>query len=104
MLGREDRHEADVDTVRHVSYVTNGGVDSSVTFPTLGCTSTKSEPIHLHWLQRDGETQSHSERIGLTTSFACASGYAYSCTSSFELHYTSGDVQFQRFDFTCTND
>jgi hypothetical protein len=85
----------------NVSFVTNGTSDYTVSIPLLGCTSSKSEPVHLHWLRKADETQSHSERLKQTNSFTCASGDSYSCTSTFELHETSGDVQFQRSDFVC---
>ena len=88
----------------NVSFVTNGSVDYVVSIPLLGCTSTKSEPIHLHWLERDGELQSASERLVQTTSFVCDDGYAYSCISTFALHMANGEVQFQRPEFTCTTD
>ena len=85
----------------NVSFVTNGTTDYTVSIPLLGCTSTKSEPVHLHWLRKNGDPQTHSQRLAQTNSFTCASGYSSSCTSTFELHETSGDVQFQRFDFVC---
>ena len=87
-----------------LSYVTNGTNDYSVSLPWAGCTTTKSEPVHLHWLTRDGEVQSHSERLEQTTSFSCAGSSTHTCTSSFELHMANGDVQFQRPEFVCSND
>jgi hypothetical protein len=88
----------------NVSHITNGTNDYTVSLPLSGCTSTKSEPVHIHWLTQDGEPQSHSERLSQTTSFSCTDGYSYSCTSSFELHLANGEVQFQRPEFTCTSD
>jgi hypothetical protein len=87
----------------NVSYVTNGTIDNTISLPFSGCTHTKLESMHLHWLKKAGVEQSHSQRLEQTTAFVCSSGSAYSCTSTFELHMANGEVQFQRPEFDCTN-
>jgi hypothetical protein len=88
----------------NVSYVTNGTVDYGISFAFSDCTYSKTTPVHEHWLTKNGELQSQSERLIDTTTFTCASGYSYSCTSRFDLHLANGAVQFQRPEFVCSND
>ena len=84
-----------------VSYVTNGISTTTLDFAFAGCTYTKSEPVHLHVLVKDGETHSESGSIGQTTAFDCGA-FAQSCTSTLTYHYVDGETQFQRPDFICT--
>ena len=103
MLGREHGDEGDDDAVRERVRDHERDVRaSSATFPLFGCTHTITEPIHVAWLQKDGELHVQSERIAQTTSFACVGSIAQTCTSSLELHYANGAVQFQRPEWECT--
>ena len=67
----------------------------------LGSPVCADQRPHIRWLTKDGEEQSHSERLEQTTTFGCAGIVTYSCTSTYELHLANGDVQFQRGTFEC---
>jgi len=86
----------------NVSYVLNGTNENTVTFPWLPCTHRETDELHVHWLRKNGEEQSHSERLAFTTHFDCGMpGTGQTCISTFELHEANGQVQFQRPDFVC---
>ena len=83
-----------------ISYVTNGTLTATMTFP-WGCTYTRTEPVHLHHLVRDGDIQSLSEKLVQTISFTC--GIPQTCTQTIESHYANGADQFGLYEFVCTN-
>jgi hypothetical protein len=84
-----------------VSYVTNGTSTTSFDFAFAGCTYSKSEPVHLHQLVKNGETHSESGSIGQTIAFDCGA-FEQTCTSTLQYHYVDGETQFQRPEFICT--
>jgi hypothetical protein len=85
----------------NVSYVTNGVLAISITNPFTACSLSQTQPFHTHWLQKDGELQSRSERLTLTNTISCA-GIEHTCVSTLDFHYANGDVQFSRSDLICT--
>jgi hypothetical protein len=85
----------------NVAYAVNGVSSYSYDFPFAGCSYSRSQPVHLHWLQKDGDQHVLGERLTDTISFSCGAGFGQTCTSSLELHEANGEVQFQRPDFVC---
>ena len=86
----------------NVSYVTNGTSTTQMTFAFgSGCTYTKSEPVHVHWLRKNGELQSESTRLVQATSYSCG-GFVLDCTQTIQLHEANGAVQFGRYELVCT--
>jgi hypothetical protein len=58
----------------NVSYLTNGTLQNTVSILLLGCTYTRTQPIHDHELVIDGESHMFSRRFTDITSFGCGSG------------------------------
>jgi hypothetical protein len=83
------------------SYVTNGTSMTSYDFAFAGCTYSRTDPLHLHQLVKDGDTHSESGIVEQTIAFDCGA-FAQSCTSTLQYHYVDGETQFQRPDFVCT--
>jgi len=85
----------------NTSFVTNGTI--AMTSANPFCTQTQSQAIHEHYLQKEGEVQSHSERSSSTSQIQCFGGtFSLTCITSFERHYANGDFQFDRPDVVCT--
>ncbi len=84
------------------SYVTNGVTGLTYANPFNGCSMSQSQPVHVHWLQKDGDLQSYSERRSATNEIHCGS-ISQTCVMTFELHYANGDVQLDRQEVVCTD-
>jgi len=69
-----------------------------MSFPFAGCDHSVADAFHVHWLDKDDEVQSRSERLIETTSFQCG---AWGETT-YELHLANGETQVQRGEFLCT--
>jgi hypothetical protein len=82
------------------SYVTNGVVTRTLTFPFSECIYVQSRPVHLHWLERDGDLQQRTEHLVTTTAFECGA-FAQTCTTTIDLHLANGEVRATRFAFVC---
>jgi hypothetical protein len=85
----------------NVSYVSNGTTEFRMSFPFAGCDHSVADSFHVHWLDRDDEVQSQSERLIETTSFRCGA-WGQTCVSTYELHLANGETQVQRGDFVCS--
>jgi hypothetical protein len=83
------------------SYTTNGVIERTMTFPSIGCTYSYSEPIQSHTLLRAGELQAESLRIVSTTQLDCG-GHLPICTTTLHRHEANGELQFGRWEAVCT--
>jgi hypothetical protein len=84
----------------NVSYVTNGAVTANHTFPFSTCTYSRTEPLHLHHLVKDGDVHSESWRLDVTTDYQCGT-FGQSCTTEMSYHYANGATQFGRYETVC---
>jgi hypothetical protein len=86
----------------NTAYILNGTSSYSYDFGFAGCTYSRSQPVHVKVLEKDGEGHVRGERLEDTISFNCGPGFAQTCTGTLQLHEVDGEVQFQRVDFVCT--
>jgi hypothetical protein len=81
-------------------YVTNGTTERRLTF-SFGGSFTSTSAIHLTSLQKNGETQTSSQRLGETTSYRSGT-YALDCVGALSLHYANGSTQIADYSYDCT--
>jgi len=81
-------------------YVTNGTSERRLTF-SFGGSFTSTSDIHLVALQKDGETQTTSQRLVEATSYRSGT-YALDCSGGLSLHYAHGSTQFADYTYDCT--
>jgi hypothetical protein len=81
-------------------YVTNGTSERRLTF-AFGGSFTSTTDIHLVALQKNGETQTSSERLTESTSYRSGT-YALDCVGGFSIHYANGSTQFGDYSYECT--
>lgn len=83
----------------NVSYVTNGTVERRIEF-SFGGSYTTSSNIHVHSLAKQGEIRTSSEHYEELIDYVSGTWFT-SCVSSFDIHWTNGDVQFSRSELAC---
>jgi hypothetical protein len=83
----------------NVSYVTNGTVERRIEF-SFGGSYTSSRNIHVHTLAKQGEIRTSSEHHEELIDYVSGTWFA-SCLSSYDIHWTNGDVQFSRSELAC---
>ncbi len=81
-------------------YVTNGTAERRLTF-SFGGSYTWASDIHLVTLQKNGETQSTSQRTTQTTAYRSGT-YALDCVGALSLHYANGTTQSADYSYECT--
>jgi hypothetical protein len=69
----------------NVSYVMNG-----------------KDVFQEHWLFKEGELQTQSQRSIQTTSGRCGS-WSYTCVLTVQMHFVNGEVEVRKDDFVCTD-
>ena len=62
---------------------------------------TSTSAIHLTSVQKDGETQTTSERSTETTVYRSGTD-ALDCVGNLSLHYANGSTQFADYSYVCT--
>ena len=65
-----------------------------------GSYTTKSD-IHLVSVQKQGETQTTSQRLVESTSYRSGT-YALDCVGSLSFHYANGSTQSTDYSYVCT--
>jgi hypothetical protein len=86
----------------NVGYVTNGTDTYTSSFASAGCTQSVSDAFHVHWLlNKDDELQTEGWKMTQTSTFQCGT-FGQTCLLTFDIHLVSGETQFQRGDFVCT--
>ena len=65
-----------------------------------GCNGSGSNKDNYHQLFKDGELHVQGTHATGESSYECF-GTRYDCTSSFDLHYANGELQFNRSKFNC---
>jgi hypothetical protein len=83
----------------NVSYVTNGTVERRIEF-SFGGNYTSSSNIHVHTLAKQGEIRTSSEHHEELIDYVSGTWFT-SCLSSYDIHWTNGDVQFSRSELAC---
>ena len=81
-------------------YATNGTTDRVLTF-SWGGSYTSTSAIHMISDQKDGETQTTSERSTETLLYRSGT-YALDCVGNLSLHYANGSTQFADYSYVCT--
>ena len=80
-------------------YATNGTTERVLTF-SWGGSYTSTSAIHLISVQKDGETQTTSERSTETLLYRSGT-YALDCVGNLSLHYANGSTQFADYSYVC---
>ena len=83
----------------NVSYDTNGAVERRIEF-SFGGSYTSSSRIHVHTLAKQGEIRTSSEHYEELIAYVSGTWFT-SCISSYDIHWTNGDVQFSRSELAC---
>lgn len=86
----------------NVSYVMNGTIESTVSIPLIGCTYTRTQPIHENELVKGDEAHLFHRRLIETFTFGCGSGPTRTCTTGMDVHWVDDRFQFVRPEFVCT--
>jgi hypothetical protein len=83
-----------------LSYVTNGTVERTQTFP-FGGSFTHSDEIHLHSLLNDSVWTTSSEHYSEVEHYVSGT-YELTCVSGYDIHYAGGETQFSNYELDCT--
>ena len=67
---------------------------------SFGGSYTSSSRIHVHTLAKQGEIRTSSEHYEELIAYVSGTWFT-SCISSYDIHWTNGDVQFSRSELAC---
>jgi hypothetical protein len=81
-------------------YATNGTAERRLTFSFGGSYTTKSD-IHLVSVEKQGQTQTTSQRLVERTSYSSGT-YALDCIGGFSFHYANGATQVSDYSYECS--
>ena len=81
-------------------YATNGTAERVLTF-SWGGSYTWTSAIHLIAVQKDGETQTSTERSTQTESYRSGT-FALDCVGTLSAHYANGSTQSTDYSYVCT--
>ena len=84
----------------NVSYVTNGTVERTQTFP-FGGSFTHSDQIHLHTLLKNGVWTTSSDHYSAVEHYLSGT-YELTCVYGYDMHFAGGETQFSNYELECT--